>query len=249
MVMSGSITQLSNVQHLLRCRLDVGLGGKKGKTFQPAALAVIASNGNSEERVLAIDVGTGGTKAALVSPLGAVTACAFSPHPNPSPSVSWVLKIFPSPVFWRCWVLLFCLFVVSIFSYDFAVSVFLQTSPSVLWGLSLLVMASHSFIVWWCRILCALLKDKFCDLHRSWKFVVNQRYKVIPLRCFTLVMPGIASLFGSVVWVTFTTPNSLYHTFFSSSRQSSTLDTNRVTHIFFRPMLGIKPWRKICLRV
>jgi xylulokinase len=41
----------------------------------------------SEDCVLAIDVGTGGTKAALVSKLGNVVASAFHPHPDPVPSV------------------------------------------------------------------------------------------------------------------------------------------------------------------
>lgn len=39
-----------------------------------------------EEWVLAIDVGTGGTKAALVSKLGNVVASAFHRHPDPAPS-------------------------------------------------------------------------------------------------------------------------------------------------------------------
>lgn len=41
----------------------------------------------SEELVLAIDVGTGGTKAALVGKLGNVVASAFHRHPDPSPSL------------------------------------------------------------------------------------------------------------------------------------------------------------------
>ena len=48
-------------------------------------MAVRASK--SEELVLAIDVGTGGTKAALVSKLGNVVASAFHPHPDPAPSL------------------------------------------------------------------------------------------------------------------------------------------------------------------
>lgn len=43
-------------------------------------------NTRSEEWVLAIDVGTGGTKAALVDKLGTVVASAFHRHPDPAPS-------------------------------------------------------------------------------------------------------------------------------------------------------------------
>lgn len=50
-------------------------------------VAVRAMKGESrEECVLAIDVGTGGTKAALVNQLGSVVASAFHPHPRPAPS-------------------------------------------------------------------------------------------------------------------------------------------------------------------
>ncbi|KAG0557823.1 hypothetical protein KC19_11G159600 [Ceratodon purpureus] len=71
-----------------------GLGGRSfgleqrrwsGRTGGGRCVAVRASK--SEELVLAIDVGTGGTKAALVSKLGNVVASAFHPHPDPGPSL------------------------------------------------------------------------------------------------------------------------------------------------------------------
>jgi activator of 2-hydroxyglutaryl-CoA dehydratase len=40
----------------------------------------------NKEWVLAIDVGTGGTKAALITSQGCVSTSAFSAHPPPSPS-------------------------------------------------------------------------------------------------------------------------------------------------------------------
>jgi activator of 2-hydroxyglutaryl-CoA dehydratase len=40
----------------------------------------------NKEWVLAIDVGTGGTKAALITSKGCVSTSAFSAHPPPSPS-------------------------------------------------------------------------------------------------------------------------------------------------------------------
>lgn len=60
---------------------------KKG--LAPTQLAVRSKKGGGEEWVLAIDVGTGGTKAALVTSLGSVASSAFHPHPAPSSSPAY----------------------------------------------------------------------------------------------------------------------------------------------------------------
>jgi xylulokinase len=58
---------------------------RQGEMRRGRSVAVRAIK--SEDCVLAIDVGTGGTKAALVSKLGNVVASAFHPHPDPVPSI------------------------------------------------------------------------------------------------------------------------------------------------------------------
>jgi hypothetical protein len=60
---------------------------KKG--LAPTQLAVRSKKGGGEEWVLAIDVGTGGTKAALVTSLGSVASSAFHPHSAPSSSLAY----------------------------------------------------------------------------------------------------------------------------------------------------------------